>query len=181
MQSFKYSERYYWRCSTLALLLIFATLFVGNPLQQWWTDQNSHAVVFLVSMLLIGASLFMGGFSYRDRWELWALRLGLTAVFMMFLLRLTASERSHIIEYCILTYCVFKALSTRYRGQRKLGIIHLQSAALCICTAFVDEGLQALLPQRVGSWEDIIFDVGAVGFALGVIAILAWGKKIILN
>ena len=63
----------------------------------------------------------------------------------------------------------------------KLGIIHLQSAALCICTAFVDEGLQALLPQRVGSWEDIIFDVGAVGFALGVIAILAWGKKIILN
>ncbi|MGC6422658.1 MAG: VanZ family protein [Flavobacteriaceae bacterium] len=177
MQRLYFSEQYYWRCSALVALLIFATLFVGSPLQQWWTDQNSHAAVFLLSMLLIGTSVLMGGLSLRDRWEIWALRLGLGAVFIMFLLRLSASERSHIIEYCILTYCVYKAFETRYKTAQEPKWVGLMTGLCCIAVGLIDEGVQYGLPQRVGSWEDVMFDSGAVVLTLATLALLKNARK----
>lgn len=177
MQRLLYSERYYWRCSALIILLIFSTLFIGNPLRQWWDNQDGHAFFFVIGMALVAGCIALGGLFFRDRWENIALRMGLAAIFVMFLLRLSLAERSHIIEYSVLAYCIFKALSTRNKGRGNESSAYLQSAILCIIIALIDEGLQTVLPQRIGSWEDIVFDVGAVGFALGGVAILRGVKK----
>lgn len=39
-------------------------------------------------MLLVGAAILMGALHWEAHWELWAVRLGLTAVFVLFFLRL---------------------------------------------------------------------------------------------
>ena len=161
-----FTERYYWRCSTAVVACIFSTLLLGHPLRQWWDHQDGHALAFLLAMALIGGCVLLGGFKLVDRWELWAVRLGLSGVLVMFFLRLSLTERSHIIEYSVLTYCVYQALTIRYDQKWTPFQIGLSTFLVCTLLGFLDEGIQTLLPQRIGSWEDIVFDVGAVIFTI---------------
>lgn len=175
MQSFVYSEKFYWWSSLLTTLLIFSTLFTGNPLSKWWYQQDSHALVFLLGMLLVGGTVISGGGRRNKKWESWGLRLGLAAVLTMSLLRLSLAERSHLIEYSVLTYFLFKAASLHWAKRFSPFQIGLLTASFALGIAFTDEGLQHFLPNRVGSWEDLLFDTGAIAFCLVSLGLL--GKR----
>jgi len=177
MKRHQFTEKFYWRCSFLIVLLIFSTLFIGNPLVTWWSHQGSHALVFLTGMLLVGAAILMGALHWEAHCELWAVRLGLTAVFVLFFLRLSLPERSHVMEYSVLTYCLFQALILRYRNRLSLLHFYLITAVLATGIGLLDEGIQNLLPNRVGSWEDVIFDIGAVLFCLFSLSLLGYFKR----
>ena len=151
---------------------IFSTLFLGHPLRQWWDHQDGHALAFLLAMALIGGCVLLGGIKLVDRWELWAVRLGLSGVMVMFFLRLSLTERSHIIEYSVLTYCVYQAMTLRYDQKWTLVQIGFSTFLLCTLIGLLDEGLQSLLPQRMGSWEDVIFDVGTIFFTVSSLLFL---------
>lgn len=172
METYTLSEKTYWKLSLGIVILIFSTIFIGNPLRETWSNQGGHALVFVLGMLLVGSAILIGGLSGPDRWQLWAVRLGLAAVFVMFFLRLSLAERSHVIEYSVLAFCLHQALKINPIIANRLRYPWILSLFLTIAIAGLDEGIQALLPKRVGSWEDLAFDAGAAAFAIGAVRLI---------
>lgn len=171
------SEKTFWKLSVGIVLLIFSTIFIGNPLREIWSDQGGHALVFVLGMLLVGSAVLIGGLSGPHRWQRWAVRLGLAAVFLMFFLRLSIAERSHIIEYSVLAYCLHEALKRNPIIQNRFRYPWILAFLFTIVIAGIDEGIQMIIPQRVGSWEDFAFDSGAAAFAIGINILLKTYKR----
>lgn len=72
-------------------------------------------------------------------------------------------KAGHITAYGGLYYLWFRALLQRFSPRRGSAI--LGALALCLVTALLDEGHQALLPSRAGCLSDVALDFGAAALA----------------
>ena len=85
--------------------------------------------------------------------------ISMAAFIALALFRLGAAERSHLLEFGILTIFVHHALLERFNSSPNY---HFQAAigALLIVNAFslFDEGMQFFIPHRVFDVEDLIFN-----------------------
>ena len=152
---------------------ILSTLFTGNPLRKVLPSQDLHAVLFLIGMLLVGSSCALN-FRSLPSWRGRAVYFGIAALLLMFFLRLSLNERSHLIEYSILSLFVFNAFEkkgwTKYKRYRS-------TFGLCFGLGVLDELLQYFLPNRVMDGEDIVFNTLAIGFVLLNHLVMEWIKK----
>ena len=72
-------------------------------------------------------------------------------------------KTGHILAYASLYFLWFRALLWRFAPRRGPAI--LWALALCLLTALLDEGHQALFPSRTGCFSDIALDFGAAALA----------------
>lgn len=72
-------------------------------------------------------------------------------------------KAGHITAYATLSFLWFRALLWRFAPRRGSAI--LGALALCLLTALLDEGHQALLPSRTGCLSDVALDFGAAALA----------------
>ena len=165
-------RRWLWVLAVIAA--IYGTLFMGQPLARELRDQDVQAVFFLIGMLLAAtAVLIHGGRPETSRYELVVI-LGILAVYTMFVFRLGAPERSHLIEYSVLAIFIHRALSERAR-HRKPGLAPaLLAVILASLVGILDEGIQWFLPNRVFDPEDMFFNIMAAGMAVGASSLLLW-------
>ena len=167
----------YKNLAVFTYVLILSTLFIGNPLREILPSQDLHAVLFLAGMLLVGLSCLFN-YNTLPSWRSRAVYFGLAALFLMFFLRLSLQERSHLIEYCILTLFVFNALEIKTIPKIKR---YFFTFFLCFALGAFDEILQHFLPDRVMDAEDVFFNTLAISFVLLnhflVEQIKKWGKK----
>jgi VanZ family protein len=81
---------------------------------------------------------------------------------------------AHVAEYAVLAYLWFRSLRLR------AGTIRARlswSVLLSVLYAVTDELHQALIPERLGTWSDVVFDAaGALGAALALWAVWRWGR-----
>jgi len=101
--------------------------------------------------------------------------LVLLTTITLFVFRLGAPERSHLLEFCSLTICVHKALLERF-GTHQIRAVFL-AAFICITVGLIDESLQAVLPNRVFDTEDIVFNSLVVLTTLGVSFLLQKARR----
>ena len=83
------------------------------------------------------------------------------------LLNFIVRKSAHIVEYAILTFLWFRSLWT-VPERFKSSVIW--SVVLSVLYAMSDEWHQSFVPNRLGTWEDVVWDaVGAVfmGVAIG--------------
>ena len=170
-------ERRYWSYALAVAIAIFATLLMGRPLQQMLRDQNVQAVFFLSGMLLVGAAILVHGLRLRPDGRELAVWLGLAAVFTMFVFRLGAPERSHLIEYSVLAIFVHKALGERWVESASIWRTALMAWLFTFLIGVLDEGLQYWLPDRVFDTEDIVFNGIAATMAIGGSMIVNWARQ----
>lgn len=170
-------EKRLWFYAFLVLMAILSTLAIGRPLQEMLRDQNVQAVFFLIGMILTGVTIFMHSKKVQaDKMEL-VVWFGLAALYIMFIFRLGAPERSHLMEYSVLAIFIHKALKERLSSKEYL----MQPALFAfIATSFVgllDECIQIFLPDRVFDFEDIQFNTLAAFMAIGGSFIIQWARK----
>jgi VanZ family protein len=81
---------------------------------------------------------------------------------------------AHVAEYAVLAYLWFRSIRPRAGGIRsRLG----WSVLLSVLYAATDELHQALIPERLGTWSDVVFDTaGALGGALALWAVWRRGR-----
>lgn len=158
-------------------LIILSSLFVGNPLNKILPSQDLHAVLFLIGMVLVGLSCFFH-FKTLPTWRTRVVYFGLAAIALMFFLRLSLNERSHLIEYCVLTVFVFNAFEEKGMPSIKR---YTHTFFVCFILGVLDEFFQYFMPKRVMDVEDIVFNTLAISFVLlnhlGIQQIKKWGKK----
>ena len=170
-------EKRLWFWAFAVFAAIFSTLFMEKTLANQLKDQNIQAVFFVFGMLLVAAAVIVHGLKTKpSRIEL-SILLGIVAVYVMFIFRLGAPERSHLMEYSVLAIFIHKALVER-ASQRKL---ILKPALFALAIAFLigvlDEYIQIVLPNRVFDPQDILFNGIAVIMAIASSLLLIWARK----
>jgi hypothetical protein len=125
----------------------------------------SIAVVLLLAAMAVAARWLK---NHPGRREI-GVTLAVTVAYLLAFVRvLTPEERTHLIEYGLVAILIHKALKERQRndpGVRVPAVFALVATALL---GWLDEGIQALLPNRV-------YDIWDVGFnaLAGLMAIVA--------
>ena len=171
-------EKRLWILALSVTLLIFSTLFLGQPLVNVIQNQNVQGLIFVIGMLLVGSAILIHAFKNRPGKIEIGLWIGLVAVYIMFFLRLGLPERSHLIEYSVLAIIVHMALLERNNNIRGFSYPSLMALVLAFSVGLLDEIFQIFIPDRVFDKYDIAFNGIAVSMAIGARVLIQWFRKI---
>lgn len=170
-------EKKLWLWTLGVIMAIFSTLLIGQPFAKFLTNQDIQAAIFLLGMALVGATMVIHGLKTKPGKVEITIWLGLATVFMMTFLRLGLPERSHLIEYSVLTIFIHKALMERVSQGGQLPTPAFLAFLGAFSMGVIDESIQFFLPNRVFDPADILFNSFAALMAIGASVILNWAKK----
>ncbi len=159
-------EKKLWYWIAAVVLTIYSTLFLGQPFAKLFTSQDLQAIVFVVVMILVGIAVLLHAMKTRPSKKELVILISISAVYIMFFLRLGMPERSHLLEYSALAILVHMALLERIEHGHRVPIPSLLAMIIPICVGILDECLQLFIPDRVFDIQDIIFNSLAVLFAI---------------
>jgi len=174
-------EKRLWVASLSVFVLIFLTLFIGQPLEKLFQSQDVRAIVFLLVMVLVGAAILLHAVITKPTTVEIAVISGIAAVYIMFILRLGMPERSHLMEYSVLAILVHKAMAERVAQGKKISLPALISFVITFLLGVIDECLQLFIPSRVFDPVDILFNGMAAAMAIGSFILVQWIRKRIKN
>jgi hypothetical protein len=151
-------ERRLWLWTLAVMVAIYATLGLARTLADALRERNLLRLSFpFVLLLVVGAIAWHWVKQRPDRGEV-GVALGVAFAYAMVFLRMDSpEERTHLIEYGIVAALIHQALLERVRNGRH---VPAPAAFTVMATALLgslDEGIQAILPNRV-------FDIRDVGF-----------------
>lgn len=170
-------EKTLWSFSLTIFIAIFSGLIIGNPLLEILNDQHIRAGVFLLGMILTGICILLYGIITKPKIIQLILVLAIITVYILFFLRLGLPERTHLIEYGLLSLSIHQALSERQNQGKKVPYLNIWTIIVSCSIGVIDEVLQLLFPNRVFDFNDILFNCIAVFIAIGTIKILHILKK----
>ena len=171
-------ERRLWLWTMAVVVGIYSTLGVVPMLASVWNNQELSAITFLACMALVGLTVLMQGLKARPRGLEIGVGLGIAAVYLMWFLRLTIPERSHLIEYSVVAVFVCEALSERASQGRRVPFPALLAIIGTTLVGAIDEFIQLFLPNRHFDWTDILFNFLASLMAVASMVVLGWARRI---
>ncbi len=169
-------EKRLWIWALVVLAAIYSTLLLSGILTKIFYSQNFSAFIFLLVIALIAMSLITKEIRIpKVNKEIW-IWLGIFAVYLMFFIRLTIPERSHLMEYSILAFLVHEALLERKKRGSHSTSPDLAAILIITLLGTLDECLQLYIPVRYFDPVDIFFNTLAGVLAIGASRLLAWGR-----
>lgn len=166
-------ERRLWLWALAVVAMIFASLGFSGRLVDLLSDDTAGAVAFSLALLLVAAAILTDGLQSRPTRSEIVVAFGIAAVILMLLLRLTLTERSHLIEYAVLAVFIHAALSERAERGRGVRLPAAVSIVAAAAIGVIDEAIQLALPHRVFDPVDILFNTLAAGSAVVAGLVLA--------
>ena len=163
-------ERRLWLGVLAVLTAIYLSLGFAPALAGELRERGLLTIAFGLGMLLTAATIAAPGLKARPRGAAAAVALGVATAFLLMFTRLASpEERTHLIEYGILGALLHEALAERAAQGRRAPMPPLTAALAAATLGVIDEGLQALLPNRVFDPRDILFNAlaGAAAVAAG--------------
>ena len=176
-------ERRLWAWTLLVVAAIYATLGLASTLAGLLRDsgllhESSAVVMFLVGMVLVGATIVTRGLKARPGGVEVAVALGVAATYFMVFVRIAIlEERSHLIEYGVVAVLIHEALAERASQGRRVPVPALLAFLAASLVGVVDEGIQAFLPSRVFDPLDMLFNALAAFMAIAGSVALAWARR----
>lgn len=157
-------ERRLWLYILAVMLAIYSTLSPAQKLAAALRERGLLGVSSGAVMLVVGIVIAVHWAKSRPgRLEVVA-GLGVVAAYLATMVRLPVPEaRSHLFEYGLVAMLIDQALTERRRNGRRVPVPPLLALVATAGLGWIDEGIQAFLPNRV---YDLV-DVGQnAGFAL---------------
>ena len=151
-------ERRLWLWALAVVVAIYSTLGLAGSLAEVLREHNLLPAAVLSLMLLTVVAIVGSGLRRRPgRREIWV-ALGVTAVYAMAVVRMGGSmeERTHLFEYGIVAVLIYQALSERARNGRRVPVPAVLAVVMTVLLGWLDEGIQALLPNRVYDNFDVV-------------------------
>ena len=175
-------ERRLWLWTLAVVVAIYSTLGLAATLAEVLREhgllQPASVVLFLLGMLLVGATIFTQGVKVRPGGAEIVVALGITAAYLMVFLRMAVlEERTHLIEYGVLGVFIHAALAERASQGRRVPLPPLLAILATAALGLLDECIQAFLPSRVFDPQDILFNVLAGTMAVSASVALAWARR----
>ena len=166
-------ERRLWLCALAVVVAIYSTLGLAGSLADVLRERDLlPAAVFVLMLVTVGAIVGSGLKTRPGRREVWV-ALGLMAVYGMLLVRMGGSmeERTHLFEYGIVSVLIYQALRERSEKGRRVPVPAVLALVATSLLGWIDEGIQAVLPDRSYDNFDVLSNVVAavIGIAGSVI------------
>ena len=172
-------ERRLWIWTVIIVVAIYATLSLQGKLAAFLRDMDMLVNVYILLLILMVLAIISSGLKQRfGRVEIWV-TVGIIAVYGMLLLRLFLSpeERTHLFEYGLVGVLLFQALTERKQNGRQVWSPALIAIVVTALLGWLDEGIQAILPNRVYDIRDVGFNALAGLLAIAASWSLAWAKQ----
>ena len=150
-------EKRYWLLAGLTLIVLCISLFLPRPLQLLLVSQDAQAAIFLTAMFFTGLAALLNGAKLNIKNPMVLIWSGLIAIAFMIFLRLGVAERTHLIEYSVLTVFIYRAFAERLHQSSAIAVA-IYAAILGLSIGILDESVQYFLPHRVFDIEDIVFN-----------------------
>ncbi|MFH1782999.1 MAG: VanZ family protein [Candidatus Omnitrophota bacterium] len=151
------SAKTYWIFSALWTLLIYSTLYIVRPICNFLKKNAPFNEI--VSLSLVVLFIFIVGIFFK--------KTKIKNIATYFLLALVAclyiitfkyieypEERIHLVQYGILAFLIYKALSFRLNGIRPYLIAFLLTSLI----GWGDELIQGILPNRYYQTTDVMLN-----------------------
>lgn len=170
-------ERRLWLWALAAVVAIYATLGLGDTLAGAVPDHNLIVGGFLLSMFLVAATIVTQGLKTRPGGLELGVVLGIGVVYFMVFLRMTMSERSHLMEYSVVAVLIYEAVTERRSQGRHVPVPALLAIVATSLVGVLDECIQLFLPSRVFDPVDMLFNFLAAVMAVVGMGTLGWARQ----
>jgi hypothetical protein len=171
-------ERNLWIWTAIVMAGLYSTLRQTRNLVSYLSEANLLTEGIFVGMFFLIAAIAMQGIKIRPRrGEIWLL-LGITGIYLMAFLRFQISgERSHLIEYGLVSTLVYQALLERQRHDPRVKRPAFLAFLITLGLGWLDEGIQLFLPERFYDLRDVGFNGLAALMAIAASLTLAKGRE----
>ena len=171
-------ERRLWVWTLIVVGVLYSTLGITPKVAASLLSKNLNAALFLLGMMLVGATIISRGLKIRLSGANLGIVLGVAAAYVLVFVRFTSTEeRSHLIEYGVVAAFIHEALEERARQGRPVPFYPLIAILTTALIGVIDEFIQHFIPNRVFDPQDIFFNAMAGAIAVAAIAALAWAQK----
>ena len=172
-------ERRLWFWTLVVVASIYATLGVAGTLAGVLRESGLlEASTFLLGMLLVGTAVLTQRVKTRPGWSELGVWLGVAAAYLLVFVRMASPvERSHLIEYGVVAAFIHEALAERVSQGRRVPLPAVVAVVVTVLLGWLDEGIQAILPNRVYDIQDVAFNTLAALMAVGARVALAWVRR----
>ena len=149
-------ERRLWIWTLIVVGVLYSTLSVTPKVAASLLAKNLNAALFLVGMMLVGATIISRGLKIRLSGANLGVVLGVAAAYVLVFVRFTSTEeRSHLIEYGVIAAFIHEALEERARQGRPVPFYPFIAILATALIGVVDELIQHFIPNRVFDPQDI--------------------------
>ncbi len=172
-------ERRLWLWALAAVMAIYATLGLAGKLAAVLRERNLLNVLYSLGFLLVIIAIVGSGLKKRPgKSEIWV-AIGVIAIYGMVMLRvfLTPEERTHLFEYGLVAVLIYQALCERAKNGHSVPVPAILSVTIVALLGWLDEGIQAILPNRVYDIRDVGFNALAGLMAVTASAALTWARQ----
>ncbi len=169
-------ERRLWTCAAVVIGGIYATIGLAGTLADRLRSEGLLAAAFGLMALILLAVFAGSGLKGRPRpLEIWA-AIGIAAVYGMVVVRMFVSpaERSHLIEYGLVAVLLHQAFVERGENGRPVRAAALVAILMTTLVGWVDELIQAMIPNRVYDLRDVGFNALAATMAVAASMLMTW-------
>ncbi|MGI9529354.1 MAG: VanZ family protein [Acidimicrobiia bacterium] len=171
-------ERRLWLWALTVTAAIYATLGQVPAIASALRDRNLIDNTFFGAFLVIAAALVVVGLATRPGWRELTVAIAALATYVMAFLRFTnPAERTHLIEFGVVAVFVYLALRERRANGTRVRTPTLMAVLVAGTLGVIDEGIQAILPNRFFDPLDIAFNLGAAVMAVLAVAALQWARS----
>jgi len=171
-------ERRLWLWTLAVVAAIYSTLALAGTLAGFLREHHLLEVSFVLGLLLLVVAI--AGQSLKRRpssSEIWV-ALGVTGVYLMAYLRIESpEERTHLFEYGLVAVLIYEALTERLRHGRRVPSPAFLAVLVTVFLGWLDEGIQAILPNRFYDIRDVGFNALAAFMAIAASLTLAWVRR----
>ena len=125
-------ERRLWIWTLIVVGVLYSTLGVTPMVAASPLFRNLNAALFLLGMMLVGATIISRGLKIRLSGANLGIILGVAAAYVLVFVRFTSTEeRSHLIEYGVVAAFIHEALEERARQGRRVPFYPRSSRPRC--------------------------------------------------
>lgn len=168
-------ERRLWLWTLSLVVAIYTSLGVAGNVAGYLREHNLLAITFVMGLILaVGAVAALWLKRRPGRGEIWV-ALGVTAVYFMVWNRIeNPAERTHLFEYGLVAVFIYQALSERVYNGRRVPAPAVIAVVVTALLGWLDEGIQAILPNRFYDIQDVGFNALAALMAIAASLALEW-------
>ena len=176
-------ERRLWTWVLVVVVAIYSTLGLAGTLAEILLDRNLLDNAYVLSALLVLVTIVTQGLKTRPGGIEIAVAIGVGVAYLMVIVRMgiPGVERTHLIEYGVVAVLVFEALMERASNGSRVPVPAALAVVLTVLIGWLDEGIQAILPNRVYDFNDVIFNALASLMAITASLILSWVRQRVAN
>ena len=152
-------ERRLWLWLLALMVVIYSTLGTQGILVEALRERNLLRVsIYLVMLVVVGSFVAYTAKRHPGRREIWV-ALGVMGAYLWAFTRMQSlEERTHLLEYGVVAVLIHEALLERRRNGRRVPVPAVLAVVVTALLGWLDEGIQALLPNRVYDLRDVGFN-----------------------